>query len=301
MKSPEKETLLKAIENCDTLKNLTNVFQVPWAVVRSWLRWNNINLMPSKEELLNNCKKYTDKEIAKKYKVTDKSVCLWKKKYEISKKVLKLQALPDKLSENQLNAINGMLLGDGWIEKIRHENRTRNTFFAIEQCENYLNYLKSIYSSLKPFSNYLKYRKRDNPFYFKENHKKYIESYVLKTIAHPIFTELRHRWYPKNIKQVPDNLELNWETIAYWFCDDGSNALGKRCIRHHGIICTNGFSTPEVELLINKLNNLNLNCQIFYDKKRQPMIKINKDCFECFISKIKPYIIFDCMNRKIVT
>ena len=78
---PEKLELLSVFEKCSNIHEVADHYDVSWSTVRCWLRWLQIDFKPDKETLLKLCETYTDKEIGKKYKVTDKTVTKWKKEY----------------------------------------------------------------------------------------------------------------------------------------------------------------------------------------------------------------------------
>lgn len=130
--------------------------------------------------------------------------------------------LPNDLTLEQQDVINGKLLGDGWLEPIR--KRVPNSSFRVQHCSQQLEYVQFICNVLQPFSLSIKRRVRRNPFANKKHHAKLLHSDVLTTRCSKIFTNLRHIWYPNGTKCVPSNIELNWRTIAFWYGDDGSNA-----------------------------------------------------------------------------
>jgi hypothetical protein len=193
--------------------------------------------------------------------------------------------------------INGTLLGDAWIENTNFKNRTKNCNYGTEHCIEQIEYLTKINEILNPFSLPIRFRNRKNPFFNKTNDKKIINSCIFNTKKCEHFTNLRNIWYPNGIKIVPKEIDLNWRTIAFWYCDDGSNMLGKRCIRRDGIISTNGFTEDDVEFLINELIKKEIKCHMLLQRS-QPIIKLHKDTFEYFIQNIKQYINLKCFEHK---
>lgn len=298
--SPTKEELLKQIELSESIHDVALHFGVNWRTVKGWYRWKEINLKPEKEELFEDCKKLTDKEIGKKYKVSDKTINKWKKEYGISKKTMRKNSIPSELTEEQLDLITGKLLGDGWIEKVRTENRCINTSFGVEHCSEQFEYIKKNHKLLEPFSLPLRKRVRNNPFYENSNHKEKITSFTFKTKACPVFTNLRSKWYPDGSKIIPKDINLNWRTLAIWYCDDGSSELGQRCIRRHGKLCTNDFFEADVDFLIGELNKKGIKSHIFF-QAGQPLIHLHKDTFMYFIENVKPYIPWKCFGHKLLT
>lgn len=292
---PKKEELLAVFKKCKNIQEVASQYKVSWSTVRCWLRWLKIDFKPSKEVLLIDCDKLTDLEMASKYKVSDRTIAKWKLQFNISKKNIKINKLPFRLSGIQNDLITGKLLGDSHLEKIRNIN----SHFCVEQCEKSKEYVEAVHEILYPFSLPIRYRNRINVFKKKSHHVDRIYSCLFNTVYHPIFTNLRNKWYPQGIKIVPKDINLSWRAIAFWFCDDGYNGLGKRCIRHHGVLCTNSFSEEEVEFLISKLSEKGIKCNIYFDKK-QPMIHLHGDTFEFFIDHIKPFVPWECMQYKLM-
>lgn len=295
---PSKSELLCAINDNNGIHEVAKHFNVSFGTVRCWMRWHQIDLCPSKEILYEDCLVLTDKQIAKKYKVTDRSVSAWKKKYKISKIKIRQDKFPSLFTEEQKQIIDGILLGDGWLSNPNLGNGNKNSYLGIEHSSDQYEYLKHIHKNLQPYSYKIYNKTRPNPFAIKETHKKNIESCGFHTAQLEIFTKLRKKWYPNNKKIVPKDLDLTWQTLAYWFCDDGSNLLGQRCISRHGILCTNSFQIEDVEFLIEKLKQKNINCS-FYLNYEQPLIILERSTFMYFIKNIKPYISCECMQYKL--
>lgn len=250
---------------------------------------------PDRSKLLEICQNKPYIEAANYFNVSTATLDNWKREYQISKYDIKYGKFPIDLTIKQKNIVEGILLGDGCLLKIYDIN----SGLYYEQNINHKSYIESINEDLKPFARNLRYRKPRRSI-IKEKEVWNKGSYAFITILSPIFTKLRNKWYPDEKKIIPPDLELNWEKIAYWFCDDGSNLLGERCIRRDGVICTNGFTFNDVELLILKLKKLNLDTKIRIDCGK-PMILIPKDCFEYFIDNIKQFIPWECMKRKVRT
>lgn len=296
--NPTKEELIKVIENTKNIHEVAGYFKVNWRTVKCWYRWKDIIFQPSKEQLIEDCKELLDKDIAVKYKVTEKTITKWKKEYNVSKKTDKIKELSINFTDEQLDLINGTLLGDAWIENINLKHRTKNCNYGLEHCMEQLEYLNSIHEILNPFSLPIKYRSRKNPFAILEKHKQILDSCNFNTKKCKHFTELRQLWYPNGIKVVPRDIDLNWRTIAFWYCDDGSNTIGKRCIRRDGTLCTNGFTEEDVEFLMDKLQIKGIKSHMIFDKEK-PMIKLHKDTFMDFLNNVKPYIPWKCMQYKL--
>ena len=65
--------------------------------------------------------------------------------------------------------------------------------------------------------------------------------------------QLYDLFYPNGQKVVPANIAelLTPLSLAYWICDDGSFKKSERAV----ILCTEGFSLKEVQLLVSVLTH----------------------------------------------
>jgi len=112
-----------------------------------------------------------------------------------------------KISEYQLNVINGLLYGDAAINKqkscwnARLDLKVQNRYFAQEVSEE-LSWLSKSES---------------------ENKSKYnnISNWRITTFSHPKFNDLYNEWYPNGEKIYPIE-EVNSTILRYWYLGDGS-------------------------------------------------------------------------------
>lgn len=126
---------------------------------------------------------------------------------------------------------------------------------------------------------------------FDKRINKLLDRYSVRSLCHPIFTELYNELYPNGIKKVTIAWlnKLTEESLAYWFMDDGS---------HNGTLCTNSFSYNE-HLLIQKYFKERWNIEVTIQKDgKQFMIYFPKKSKEKFAKLIKPYVI-ESMSYKI--
>ena len=119
---------------------------------------------------------------------------------------------------------------------------------------------------------------------------------LFQTIAHPVFTELRNKWYQGNKKIIPKDLHLTWRTVAFWYADDGSNNNPKKTIS----LATNCFSKDDVLFLIKRLEE-DLSIKATINKtKNQYLIAIGAKYYFLFIKKVKKYLNqFKCFEHKL--
>lgn len=209
---------------------------------------------------------------------------------------------PD-FSQEQLEIINGSLLGDAWLSKF---GTHRNSKLLHRQCCKLKNYTKWYYSKMKPFSvsNRKIYSKTrpvcKNGIIEHVKVPKFLVGFETTTHANSIFTKLRRKWYPNDIKTIPDDLNLTPLTIATWFWDDGSNDISTMT----ATIAAQSFTESEIESLINKLKPFNLYPSIYLKtssktKKKQSILKFRKDSYNNLIELIKPFLPHKCLAYKI--
>ena len=180
----------------------------------------------------------------------------------------------------QWSIINGSLLGDGHITKVKYGNSS----FVKNQCRKHEDYLKWHFDKLFPYSCPLK--NRDNYCLG----KKYYRT-TFNTRTNLIFSELREKWYPLGKKIVPQDLKLDPLAIAIWFFDDGSNSIKSRCCR----FATYCFNKVECELLVKELDNFNIKCNI----AKNNVIMVKTQSYKELVDLIKPYMLWDCFKHKI--
>lgn len=153
------------------------------------------------------------------------------------------------LTEFQKQALTGSMLGDGHL--VRIIGNKINSALSIGRSTDdkvYLEYEASIFANFtrKAFKvNSVK----DTAYFIKSKGKiQYLSGF--QTTANPIFTEWRNVWYPKQIKIIPQDLELSSVAVAHWIADDGNIGLsGTRNPRFTTRLYTDCFTLLEVEFL----------------------------------------------------
>jgi len=140
------------------------------------------------------------------------------------------------LTTKESEIVNGMLLGDGWINE--HEY-TGSIGYACKH--------EMVPSSLCYELPRLFQRQPDNIKFYDERTSKWYQRWRSQSIAFKEFLNLRHKWYPNSAKVIPNDIVLTAETCYWWYVGDGSSA------RNSLYLCTNGFTVPDVEMLISKM------------------------------------------------
>jgi hypothetical protein len=193
-----------------------------------------------------------------------------------------------------MDIIVGSLLGDGTIK-----NCKANCSFSKCQCKRRKTYLDWHYEMLYPYSSSVDQRFSNekligkNRLIERQKTEKYLSAYILRTHHHPVFTELRNKWYKDRTKIIPNDLTLNPQRIAIWFFDDGSNNVEQR----HAILCTNCFTLEEADFLCQKFHEFN-KVKSLYTGMQQPILKFSKSSYDNLIDIIRPYCLWDCFKYK---
>lgn len=146
------------------------------------------------------------------------------------------------LTDRARNILEGLLLGDGRLEL--PEGKNVNAHFTIGLVNGRGKHklaTADIDSFLRVVKNSLVGEGLEIPdtypaIYSSISHGKPYKACFLQTLGLPILTNEYHRWYIDGIKEVPENIDLNPEKIAYWFITDG-------CTRVYGNSVLVDFST----------------------------------------------------------
>jgi LAGLIDADG DNA endonuclease family. len=151
-----------------------------------------------------------------------------------------------KLTIEQEEALIGIMLGDGYLARVKS---THNTRLQIEQAypkkEDYLLSLFYLFKPLVISNPAIVVRKID------KRTGKYYKSIKFRTSSMGCLNKYHDLFYKNRIKIVPKNIHelLMAIGLAYWIMDDGSKTFYNQTILH-----TRAFSKEEVVLLQNALN-----------------------------------------------
>ena len=223
----------------------------------------------------------SDKETAKIFNISVATVSRWKRKLKISKLKHRIDCLPKTLTGQQQSIVNGLLLGDGYIDK-----RGR---LAHSQTQKRLSYTKFISSALGGFSKSIGIAK-------KVVGDKVYKSFFVNSCCHDIFRHLRAMWYVRSKKIVPKGLRLNDLTLAVWYADDGCSHIRQKELT----LSTNCFSKNDVKFLVDKLN-ADMGIESTINRKGSNyVIRIRNSCYFRFLEIVKPYVLqFGCFDYKL--
>lgn len=170
------------------------------------------------------------------------------------------------LSDVQKEALIGIILGDGFIERAKPSHNAR---IIIEQSyPEKREYLKSLHELLKPLT-------AMEPTLLTRNNRKsgiVTKSLYFRTLAMPCLNYYYELFYKDGVKIIPRNLSelLTARSLAYWIMDDGGKSVYNQTILH-----TRSFSKEDVEYLQLVLNqNFGLKTRLEEKKQDQWVIYI---------------------------
>lgn len=325
-KKIDKQEFLKLYDN-NTYKELAIIFNVSKSTIETLVR--NLKLKRrrfmdkiNKQKFINFYNNHTCLETANEFKTTKQMVSKIAIKLNITRKSFKYKDMSKdfEFTTKQKDIINGLMLGDGCIDKQENINKNcrLSCCHSLKQKE-YLTKISVCFDSIGYKISEGKRRKiisENNTGLIHSNTEKEL-NINFKTIVHPLFTELEKKWYKRDdngeyilkphgnngrmqrIKIIPPDLELTPLTLAIWFFDDGCNSPKNKCID----LYTLSFSYEECVFLTNCLKDLGLNhCTINKIKNRNNefyfSIRILSKSYLDFIQMVKPYNIYKCLEYK---
>lgn len=161
----------------------------------------------------------------------------------------KVGYVKETLTEHQSEVLDGLMLGDGHLEKhkcgVTPSLKITRSIVDLK----YQQWLADV------FSNFMTHSGMREGSYFDERTKKEYYNVKLATRTSNAFENAHKRWYPYGVKIVPSDLVLSSLTIAIWLADDGTiwdysahkhrNAVQGRP-SFSAQLATDGFSESEV-------------------------------------------------------
>lgn len=177
------------------------------------------------------------------------------------------------LNEDQIELLNGAMLGDGHIGI--GGNRSINAKFSYSS--NRKDHVDYVFEQFKEYcSSGVKYRE-----YFDKRTNKIYRQYAFVTRQLPQFTEVHRKWYIDKKKIIPSDLILKQKTVLLWYIGDGS--LNKN--NGEIILATNCFDVIQLqEIIIPQLQDFDVN--LSFNIKQQPLIRIPRKNVKQFLEYI---------------
>lgn len=145
------------------------------------------------------------------------------------------------------SVIDGLLLGDAWIEQKSGQANARLGIEVKNSSEDWLVKISEIFNQHNIKHSISKRPARKKVIQGVETVSQ--ESLVLRTSLYPNFAIQRKRWYPNGKKRVPKDLVINKYTLAHWYWGDG-------CTDNYLVrIYTNNFTKEGCKFLISSLED----------------------------------------------
>jgi len=143
-----------------------------------------------------------------------------------------------RMSERQRRILEGMLLGDGHLE------RQRGALVARLKVEHSISQSPYVYWKFNEWRDWVRTPPRERQ---RRNRLGSVSTNVgFSTLSHFELEKVRLRYYRDGRKVIPEDLELTPLTMAVWFMDDGS----RKSSQCRGLyLNTQSFNFAEVEFL----------------------------------------------------
>ena len=173
---------------------------------------------------------------------------------------------------NVQEVVCGNLLGDG---SIRSQDNKYFSFKVVAKDEKFIEWLKRLFTKF----NIRCWVSQDNQNIF-------AIWFYINTCPYPEFLSLRQKWYKqvngKFMKTIPKDFQISSDTLFFWYLGDGSLIRRKNDSSRVPfiVLATNTFSKEDVNFLIQKLKEINLN---FYPVRYKSGFT-GKDCGYCLYS-----------------
>ncbi|KKN88808.1 hypothetical protein LCGC14_0244150 [marine sediment metagenome] len=201
-------------------------------------------------------------------------------------KVQKNKAFTASTVVNEL--VDGMLLGDAWIEQ--GQDNARLGIEVTKKSEGWIEQISDILTAheVKHSIGYRKPREK----IINGIHTRSKESVMLRTSLYPNFAVQRLRWYPEGTKIVPRDLELTASSIAHWYWGDGSTS--KYMVR----LYTNNFLEKDCEFLVSCLLEFGVSFSISKSRKNPVLSLYNNSERERFLDLVRDHVP-ECFEYKV--
>lgn len=212
------------------------------------------------------------------------------KKNSICKKCCSNQ-IPEKLTNEQINFLDGLMLGDASIV-YPSKNRSLYPRLTLRRQSLDKDYMYWQYNLFKDFYN-------SEPKYmeiFDKRTSKYYNAFSLLSKTGKIFKDYHNIWYPNGKKIIPQDLQLTPLSLLIWFLDDGCVVNTSK----NGLtikFSTEGFSKEEVIMLSSIIKNFS-EAELNVYKNGNGFILKGSTLEAIKIIKIIDPIFPECMQRK---
>jgi len=263
--------------------------------------------LPGYQKFENYYETHDRTETADYFGVSLATIDRWRVLLNIPRKTFKYRNLNQDFTDEQIDIINGSLLGDGGLTLVKYGKR--NSKLVETHSLKQYGLLEWKANKLKPFSKNIKMgtttaRKIDKGKVVGDT-TRILDNCKLETIVHPTLTKLENIWYlrenneyvlfnKKRVKTVPDDLILNADIIAVWYFDDASNNSKRRQITFN----TQAFSKDDCHKLLEKLKIFGVNCGIAKNRD-QHVIQVRTSSYLDVVNLAKDKLPHECMYYKV--
>lgn len=190
--------------------------------------------------------------------------------------------------------LNGTLLGDSCIPFNNYKYKKYFDYKITARDQKFLFW----------FDKLLKTFKINNSWITKDSRTNFSLYFYINNCPYPELMKLRENWYKERLgksaqKVVPRELQLTPTVLLHWYLGDGSLIRRKNDFNRvpYVVLATNTFSKNDIELLIRKLKELDLN---FYPVKYKSGFT-KKECGYCLYSNTQdgtPFRFFKLIGLK---
>jgi len=208
----------------------------------------------------------------------------------------KSQRFPNVFTDEQKSLVYGTLLGDG---NLSIQKNGTNACLRIEHGQSQIDYLRYKFAILKPWlnSNDVTLQNEKTSGF----NSKFYKSAKLTTVAHPLFTEMYHKFYNNGVKVVtPEILEnIDKLALAFWHCDDGSYFRHKGNRSSYMKLATCNFTETEQRMILDWFQKRwNIHCTLQSVGRKLTSLLFSANEARKLASLITPYVP-ECMKYKI--
>lgn len=148
------------------------------------------------------------------------------------------------LTNNQLEIINGALLGDGTISK-PCEGHPNSVFVYSSKIKEHVVFVTTPLYNLTSEKGQLSFLE----VYDKRTEKVY-NRYTFRTLTNTIFTKIRNKWYPEGKKIIPSDLKLTPLICLIWYLGDGYLSSNGNKTSQELIFSTDCFTKEDLEAIL---------------------------------------------------
>jgi hypothetical protein len=158
--------------------------------------------------------------------------------------------------------INGTLLGDACIQFDNYKYKKYFSYKLSARDRNFLEWVKLLFEKSELSNCWISVENK--------NPTKFALYFYINSCPYKQLLKLRNKWYTqvngKTKKIIPRDLQLNSTVLLHWYLGDGSLIRRKNDSDRVPfiVLATNTFSKEDIDFLIQKLKELNLN---FYPVK----------------------------------